>query len=91
MLRSLPVVCSLADGPSEIYNHASDAAFTFPVSDSEALAHRLEKALANHAETAEVARRGYELCRNAYSLAAVSEILDKAVRRFQSEQWINNF
>lgn len=85
MLRSLPVVSSLAEGPSEIYKNASGAAFTFPVSDSEALAHCLEKALKNHAETAAVARNGYDLCKKTYSLAAVSEILDNAVRRFQSE------
>ncbi len=82
MLRSLPVVSSLAEGPSEIYKNAPKAAFTFPISDEKALAACLEKALANWSNTAEVAKNGYELCRNNYSLAAISKVLDKAVTSF---------
>lgn len=82
MLRSLPVVSSLAEGPSEIYKDSPDAAYTFPVSDARALACCLETALDDWQKTSEVAKHGYELCRNKYSLSAVAQTLDNAVRSF---------
>lgn len=78
MVRSKPVVSSLAEGPSEIFAD-NDAAYTFPVRDPEALAARLEEALSDFEQTARKAEEGYRIVRDRYVLPRVAETLEKAL------------
>ena len=80
MLRSLPVVSSTAEGPSEIFARHPQAAYLYSKGDYEALATCLEEVLHNPEQAAKTAQEGYELCLNTYSLAAVAETLDKSIR-----------
>lgn len=78
MVRSKPVVSSLAEGPGEIFA-GNAAAFTFPVRDYEALADRLETALTDFDLAARTAENGYRLVRDKYLAPRVAETLEKAV------------
>lgn len=80
MVRSKPVVSSLAEGPAEIFAD-NDAAYTFPVRDFNALAERLETALSDFGQTARKAEDGYRLVRNRYLSAKVAEVLENALSR----------
>lgn len=81
MQYSLPVVASTAEGPSEIFAKQPEAGYLFEKGNYHALANCLEKILHNPDEAAKTAQKGYELCRNVYSLTNVAETLDKCLKQ----------
>lgn len=80
MLRSIPVVSSLAEGPSEIFSKHPEAASLFAKGDYKAMAECLADVLQNPEKAARMAHEGYKLCQNTYSLEAVADVLDDALK-----------
>lgn len=80
MIRSKPIISSLAEGPAEIYAD-NQAAYTYPVGDCESLATQIETALTNFSQTSEKAKLGYELTKQKYVLSRVAVSLEKAVEK----------
>ena len=80
MLRSLPVVSSLAEGPSEIFSKHPEAASLFTTGDYKAMAGCLADVLQNPEKAARMAHEGFKLCQDNYSLEAVADILDSALK-----------
>ncbi len=79
MVRTKPVVSSLAEGPREIFAD-NTAAYTFPVGNWKALADCLKSALSDEHSARQKAVEGYNLVQNRYLLASVAQKLDIAVR-----------
>lgn len=81
MVRSIPVVSSLAEGPKEIYSKTK-AAYTFPVNNFEGMAKAIKEALADEVKSQLIARNGFDLVGERYSLKAVADKLDVAIKTF---------
>lgn len=81
MVRSIPVVSSLAEGPKEIYAD-NEAAHTFPIKNCQAMADAMELALCDEKKSLKIAQNGFELVEKKYSLKAVSEKLNEAIKAF---------
>jgi len=79
MAHCLPVVSSLAEGPSEIFAGHENCALTFPLGDYKALAACLQNVLADSGAAREMARNGYNLVHERYSLTAVAATLENAL------------
>lgn len=78
MIRSKPIISSLAEGPAEIYAD-NQAAYTYPVGDYEALANQIEIALTDFSKTSKKAKLGYELTKQKYVLSKVAVVLEKSI------------
>ncbi|MDO4161760.1 MAG: glycosyltransferase family 4 protein [Pseudomonadota bacterium] len=78
LIRSLPVVSSLAEGPSEIFAR-TDAAYLFKIQNPSDMAQKLQDALQNFEQTKQIAANGYNLLQNNYSLPKVAEKLASAI------------
>ena len=79
MNYSLPIVTSLAEGPAEIFARHADAAYTFRIKAYDELADKLQYALEHFEQTKEVAKNGYNLLQNNYTLPQVAKKLTAAV------------
>jgi glycosyltransferase involved in cell wall biosynthesis len=86
MLHGKPIVSSLAEGPAEIFAHSPDAAYLFATGDIDAMAEQLKTALQNQQKTAVMAKNGYDLCNQNYSLAVVADKLNHAVTHFAGKE-----
>lgn len=85
MIRSKPIVSSLAEGPAEIFAGEPQKAYLFPIGDTEKMSERISEALDDFSRTQDIARNGYELCVDKYTLERVGERLDKAVKDIVSK------
>lgn len=79
MQASLPIVTSNAEGPVEIFSENADAVYMFEKGNVEDLAAKLALALENKNQTQIMAQRSWQLCKEKYSIDAVSKILNKAL------------
>ncbi|MEE6206922.1 MAG: glycosyltransferase family 4 protein [Alphaproteobacteria bacterium] len=82
MIHSKPVVASLAEGPAEIFATNTQSAYLFPINNPQEMAQKISEALGNFSQTQEVARSGYDLCIEKYTLEQVGKSLDKALKYF---------
>ena len=78
---SVPIVCSDASGPTEIFSGAEKEVLFFPRGDKKALADKLAAILQDYPAAIFRAEAAWRLCRDKYSLPAVAAVLDEAVHR----------
>ena len=82
MIRSKPVVSSLAEGPAEIFSDNQDAAYLFAIGNPQQMAEKISEALSDFSRTQKVANNGYKLCLEKYTLEPVSNLLNEALDSF---------
>ncbi|MBO6281426.1 MAG: glycosyltransferase family 4 protein [Alphaproteobacteria bacterium] len=80
MIHSKPIAASLAEGPAEIFATNAPSAYLFPINNPQKMAEQIAEALSNFSKTQEVARRGYDLCVEKYTLEQVGKSLDEDLR-----------
>lgn len=78
MMFSKPIISSLAEGPSEIFKNTK-AALTFNVGDANGLADKMVEILKNKKLAGEIAKNGYNLVNEKYTLFQVAKLINECV------------
>ena len=79
MSYSKPIISSLAEGPKEIFKD-SDAALTFKSGDLDGLAEKMIEMLSSEELARKLAKNGYELVKNKYSIEVVARQLNDTIK-----------
>ena len=77
MSNSLPIISSTANGPKEIFSNNEKASLMFENKDENALANQMIYAIKNKDKLNEIAKKGYNLCKNNYSMKSVGKKIIK--------------